>query len=100
MRSLDSLPLLFAKFVKIEHSVFALPFAYAGALLAEHKIPRFTCLFWITIVMVSARSLAMGLNRIIDYEIDQRNPRTAGRELPAGKLSLDQAIAFVLYHWR
>lgn len=88
------LPALFAKFVKIEHSVFALPFAYAGAFLAQQKIPAFASTFWITVVMVAARSLAMGLNRVIDYEIDARNPRTAGREIPAGTLSLSQGIAF------
>jgi len=88
------MPVLFAKFVKIEHSVFALPFAYAGAFLAQQKIPAFDRIFWITVVMVAARSLAMGLNRVIDYEIDARNPRTAGREIPAGTLSLSQGIAF------
>ncbi len=88
------LPVLFAKFVKIEHSVFALPFAYAGAFLAHQKIPAFDRIFWITMVMVAARSLAMGLNRVIDYEIDARNPRTASREIPAGTLSLSQGVAF------
>ncbi len=87
-------PVLFARFVKLEHSVFALPFAYAGAFFAFNRIPGFTRLLWITVAMVGARSLAMALNRIIDYEIDARNPRTAGRELPAGKLTLDQAAAF------
>lgn len=94
------LPGQFARFVKIEHSVFALPFAYAGAFLAfrqmtgSDKLPGFWLMFWITLVMVAARSLAMGLNRVIDYEIDARNPRTAGREIPAGTLSLSQGIAF------
>ena len=94
-RSRLRLPLLFASFVKLEHSVFALPFAYAGAFLALNKIPGFWKLFWITLAMVAARSLAMGLNRLIDYQIDARNPRTAGRELPAGKLSVDTALAFL-----
>lgn len=88
------LPSLFAKFVKLEHSVFALPFAYAGAFLALQQIPSFTKMFWITVVMVAARSLAMGLNRVIDHEIDARNPRTAGREIPAGTLSFSQGVAF------
>ena len=87
-------PLLFARFVKIEHSVFALPFAYAGAFLALGGVRDFWTIFWITVVMVGARSLAMGLNRVIDYEIDARNPRTAGRELPSGVLTLGQGIAF------
>jgi len=92
--SLLRLPVLFARFVKLEHSVFALPFAYAGAFLAFGEIRGFRKIFWITVVMVGARSLAMGLNRVIDYEIDARNPRTAGRELPAGTLSLSQGISF------
>jgi len=88
------LPGLFARFVKIEHSVFALPFAYAGAFLALQQIPSFAKMFWITVVMVAARSLAMGLNRVIDHEIDARNPRTATREIPAGALTLSQGIGF------
>lgn len=88
------LPGLFARFVKFEHSIFALPFAYAGAFLARQQVPSFAKMFWITLVMVAARSLAMGLNRVIDHEIDARNPRTAIREIPAGKLTLSQGISF------
>ncbi|MBI5869886.1 MAG: UbiA family prenyltransferase [Actinobacteria bacterium] len=88
------LPGLFARFVKFEHSIFALPFAYAGAFLAWGGMPPINRLFWITVVMVAARSLAMGLNRVIDHEIDARNPRTAGREIPAGALTLGQGIGF------
>ncbi len=87
-------PLLFTRFVKIEHSVFALPFAYAGAFLAQGGIPGAGRLFWITFAMVAARSLAMGLNRVIDREIDARNPRTAGRELPSGRISLNNGVMF------
>lgn len=79
-------PRRFASLVKIEHTVFALPFAYVGALLAVDGIPGGHDLLWITIAMVGARSLAMGLNRLIDAGIDARNPRTAARELPAGVL--------------
>lgn len=86
----------FSRFVKFEHSIFALPFAYAGAFLARNEIPGFLTMLWITLVMVSARSLAMTLNRVIDAGIDARNPRTAVRELPAGKLSMNTAIAFGL----
>ena len=75
---------LFAKLVKIEHTVFALPFAYVGALLAVDGIPSGHDLLWITVAMVGARSLAMALNRLIDMGIDAANPRTAGRELPSG----------------
>jgi 4-hydroxybenzoate polyprenyltransferase len=89
-----ALPRRFASLVKIEHTVFALPFAYIGALLCVHRIPSAHDLVWITLAMVGARSLAMGLNRIVDAEIDARNPRTATRELPAGLLSRTQVVAF------
>jgi 4-hydroxybenzoate polyprenyltransferase len=84
----------FASLVKIEHTVFALPFAYIGALLAVDGIPSAHDLLWVTAAMVGARSLAMALNRLIDAEIDARNPRTAGRELPAGQLSRWQVAVF------
>jgi 4-hydroxybenzoate polyprenyltransferase len=89
-----ALPGRFARLVKIEHTVFALPFAYIGALLAVDGVPSAHDLLWITIAMVGARSLAMGLNRLIDAEIDARNPRTAARELPAGLLSRAQVAGF------
>jgi 4-hydroxybenzoate polyprenyltransferase len=89
-----ALPARFARLVKIEHTVFALPFAYVGALLAVGGVPSGHDLLWITIAMVGARSLAMGLNRLIDAEIDARNPRTATRELPSGVLSRPQVIVF------
>ena len=78
---------LFARLVKVEHTVFALPFAYVGAFLAVDGVPSAHDLLWITVAMVGARSLAMGLNRLIDAGLDARNPRTARRELPAGLLS-------------
>jgi 4-hydroxybenzoate polyprenyltransferase len=89
-------PRRFASLVKIEHTVFALPFAYVGALLAVDGIPSAHDLVWITLAMVAARSLAMGLNRLIDAGIDARNPRTAGRELPAGLLKPGQVLVFCL----
>jgi 4-hydroxybenzoate polyprenyltransferase len=89
-----ALPRRFASLVKIEHTVFALPFAYIGALLAVGEVPSAHDLVWITLAMIGARSLAMGLNRVVDAEIDARNPRTAGRELPAGLLSRLQVTAF------
>jgi 4-hydroxybenzoate polyprenyltransferase len=89
-----SYPKRFASLVKIEHTVFALPFAYVGALLCLRKIPSTHDLVWITFAMVGARSLAMGLNRLIDAEIDARNPRTRNRELPSGLLSRAQVLAF------
>jgi 4-hydroxybenzoate polyprenyltransferase len=94
MTSALILPRRFASLVKIEHTVFALPFAYIGALLAVGEVPAAHDLVWITVAMVGARSLAMGLNRVIDAEIDARNPRTAGRELPAGLLSRGHVVAF------
>jgi 4-hydroxybenzoate polyprenyltransferase len=87
-------PRRFASLVKIEHTVFALPFAYVGALLAVDDVPAAGDLLWVTIAMVGARSLAMGLNRLIDAGIDARNPRTAGRELPSGALLSWQVLAF------
>jgi 4-hydroxybenzoate polyprenyltransferase len=89
-----ALPARFARLVKIEHTVFALPFAYIGAFLAVEDVPSAHALVWITVAMVGARSLAMGLNRLIDAEIDARNPRTAIRELPSGALSRAQVVVF------
>ena len=89
-------PRLFASLVKVEHTVFALPFAYIGAFLAVDGVPRAHDLFWITAAMVGARSLAMALNRLIDAGIDARNPRTAGRELPRGVLRPWQVLVFSL----
>src|SRR5204862_7081349 len=87
---------LFARLVKFEHMIFALPFAYVGAMLAVHGIPSAHDLLWITVAMVGARSLAMALNRLIDAGIDAANPRTAGRELPSGALTTTAVLAFCL----
>jgi 4-hydroxybenzoate polyprenyltransferase len=92
--SIATLPARFATLVKIEHTIFALPFAYVGALLAVDGIPSAHDLLWITVAMVGARSLAMALNRLVDAGIDARNPRTAGRELPSGRLRPWQVVAF------
>lgn len=92
--TLAPLPTRFARLVKIEHTVFALPFAYVGAFLAVHRTPSAHDLLWITLAMVGARSLAMALNRLIDARLDARNPRTAGRELPSGQLSSLQVLLF------
>jgi len=86
----------FASLVKIEHTVFALPFAYVGAFLAVDGVPSAGDLIWITIAMAGARSLAMALNRLVDAELDARNPRTAGRELPAGLLSRAHVVVFAV----
>ena len=96
------LPVRLARLVRLEHTVFALPFAYAGALLAADGRPGWAAVGWITLAMVGARTLAMGLNRLIDAEIDARNPRTAIREIPSGQITRAQvwalcALALVLY---
>src|SRR5262249_7368365 len=82
------------RLVKFEHTIFALPFAYVGAFLAVQGVPPGHDLLWVTVAMVGARSLAMALNRLIDARIDAANPRTAGRELPSGLLSVPAVVAF------
>jgi 4-hydroxybenzoate polyprenyltransferase len=94
MTAVAPLPARYARLVKIEHTVFALPFAYVGAFLAVGKSPSAHDLLWITLAMVGARSLAMALNRLVDAGIDARNPRTAGREIPSGQLSVVQVVLF------
>jgi 4-hydroxybenzoate polyprenyltransferase len=86
----------FVSLVKLEHTVFALPYAYTGAILALGEVPSASQILWITVAMVGARSLAMALNRLIDAAIDARNPRTARREIPAGLLSRSNVIAFAI----
>jgi 4-hydroxybenzoate polyprenyltransferase len=90
------LPRRLASLVRIEHTVFALPFAYVGAFLAVGAWPGLANMAWITIAMVGARTLAMSLNRLVDAELDARNPRTAMRELPSGALSRNQVLALCL----
>ena len=80
--------------VRFEHTLFALPYAYVGAVLGADGWPGLANLFWITVAMGGARSLAMATNRLVDAEIDARNPRTARRELPSGLLSRGQVYAF------
>ena len=86
-----------ASFVRFSHSLFALPFALTGALLAARVTPVTTWqVAWIVVAMVAARSAAMGFNRLVDAWWDARNPRTAGREIPRGAISRPQAIAWIL----
>ncbi len=87
--------------IKFEHTLFALPFAFLGAILAARDLtatglPTLWQIFWIAMAMVGARSAAMAFNRIADRKIDAENPRTANREIPAGKLSVNFAWAFML----
>jgi 4-hydroxybenzoate polyprenyltransferase len=77
---------LFLREIRIEHTLFALPFAYVGAILAAHGIPPFSKLVWITLAVLGARTAAMAANRFFDREIDARNPRTARRALASGTL--------------
>jgi 4-hydroxybenzoate polyprenyltransferase len=82
--------------IKIEHTLFALPFAFLGAVLAANGLPSLRQVLWIIVAMVGARSAAMAFNRIADRNIDARNPRTATRALPAGLLSVGFVWAFTL----
>jgi len=82
--------------IKFEHTLFALPFALMSAMVAARGVPPGWKLFWILVAMVGARSSAMAFNRLADLEYDRRNPRTAGRALPAGLLTAAQAWAFTL----
>jgi len=88
---------VYMSFVRFSHSVFALPFALAGALLASrHTVVTAREIAWILVAMVSARSAAMGFNRLVDARLDALNPRTAARELPRGVMSRREAMAFVI----
>jgi 4-hydroxybenzoate polyprenyltransferase len=95
-RSLFTRIRIFLEMIKFPHTVFALPFALTGALLAAKGIPSLTQLFWIIIAMVGARTAAMGLNRVIDAEIDGKNPRTATRAIPAGLLGKGTVVVFII----
>src|SRR5688572_33300411 len=87
---------IYLSFIRFSHSVFALPFALTGALLAW-RVASFEWrqIVWMIIAMVSARSAAMGFNRLVDARIDALNPRTAMREIPTGALSRREAMLFV-----
>jgi 4-hydroxybenzoate polyprenyltransferase len=82
--------------IKWEHSIFALPFALCGAMLAADGWPAWSKLGWIVLCMVSARSAAMAFNRLVDAELDKANPRTAMRAIPAGQLGAGFVAAFVI----
>ena len=92
----------YASFVRFSHSVFALPFALTGALLAVHRVSGWTIaslawkVVWIVVAMVAARSAAMGFNRLVDARYDALNPRTASRELPRGAMTRLEATLFVI----
>lgn len=82
----------YSNFVKLPHTLFALPFALVGATLASYRYPvQLVDLVWVVVAFASARFAAMGFNRIADRTTDARNPRTRGREIPSGKLTVRQA---------
>jgi 4-hydroxybenzoate polyprenyltransferase len=87
----------YLSFIRFSHSVFALPFALTGALLAAREHPiTWQRVVWIILAMVAARSAAMGFNRLVDAHYDARNPRTAMREIPSGAMSRSEATIFVV----
>jgi 4-hydroxybenzoate polyprenyltransferase len=83
--------------IKIEHTLFALPFAFLGAVLAANKIPSWQQIVMICVAMVGARSAAMAFNRLVDRGYDAKNPRTSGRAIPAGLLSVPFVIGFTIF---
>lgn len=91
---------VFLQMIKFEHTVFALPFAFMGALLGSvainHELPSWPQIGWVLMAMFGARSAAMGLNRLIDRVSDGKNPRTAGRAIPAGLLKIGEVVLFIL----
>ncbi len=87
---------IFMEMIKFSHTIFALPFALSGALLAIRGLPSGRQLLFIVLAMVGARTAAMAMNRLIDAEIDARNPRTAGRAIPAGLLSKGAVLFAIL----
>lgn len=86
---------VFLEMIKFSHTIFALPFAFTGALLAARGLPTLSQIGWIVLAMVGARTAAMGLNRVIDADIDAKNPRTAGRAIPAGLLNRGVVLLFI-----
>jgi 4-hydroxybenzoate polyprenyltransferase len=86
---------LYLRMIKFSHSVFALPFAFTSAILAFGGIPDTYHVLWIALAMISARSAAMGMNRVIDRKIDAINPRTSNREIPRGLIRVGEAVLFI-----
>ncbi|WP_274651649.1 UbiA-like polyprenyltransferase [Paenibacillus humicola] len=90
---------IFLEMIKFEHTIFALPFAFMGALLGavvmEKRLPAWSEIGWIVLAMVGARTAAMGLNRLIDRVIDKKNPRTRNRAIPSGLLGVGEVVLFI-----
>lgn len=87
---------MYSDFVVLKHTVFAIPFAYLGAFLASGGVPSLRILFWVGVAFLGARSAAMALNNLIDRNIDAKNPRTADRELPLGKITMKEVWAIII----
>lgn len=87
----------YLRLIKFSHSIFALPFAFIGALIAAGGIPESGQVFWIIVAMIGARSGAMGMNRIIDRRLDALNPRTKDREIPKGVIKISEAFLFTAF---
>jgi len=87
---------LYSDFVVLKHSLFAIPFAYLGAFLAGRGIPELDIMFWVGLAFIGARSAAMALNNLVDREIDARNPRTSGRELPSGRINMKEVWGIII----
>lgn len=87
---------LYMDFVVIKHTVFAIPFAYLGSFLAAGGVPELRVLSWVGLAFLGARSAAMALNNLIDRDIDAKNPRTANRELPSGKISVREVWGIII----
>ncbi len=87
----------YMELIKVEHTIFALPFALTAALMAAKGFPSLYQLFWITVALFGARTAAMSLNRAIDAEIDARNPRTANRHIPRGIVKRSEAILLAVF---
>lgn len=86
---------VFFRMIKFEHSLFALPFAFTSMFIASNGLPPLRIALWVIVAMVAARSAAMGLNRLIDAEIDKRNPRTQNRDLPAGNITKPVTFLYI-----
>ncbi len=104
MKNIFAKFVLFLEMIKFEHSLFALPFAYLGLFFAEKKVPGLFLFLWITIAMVSFRTLAMSLNRLLDRTIDAENPRTEGRALPQKKIRTSfvwfaALVSLLVFEW-
>ncbi|MDD5474203.1 MAG: putative 4-hydroxybenzoate polyprenyltransferase [Candidatus Methanoperedens sp.] len=87
---------LYSDFVVLKHSLFAIPFAYLGAFLASRGVPELRILFWVGLAFIGARSAAMALNNLVDRNIDAKNPRTANRELPSGKITMSEVWGIII----